>query len=89
MRSQDKVFTFNRTIGFGLLLTLSVQTASGLIWAGAAEARLKAAEIQLSERAPALERLAVMEGQMTMILLSLDRIERQVMANALEAERRP
>ncbi len=78
---------FNKTISFGVLLTLCVQTASGLIWAGAVDARLRSVEMQLAQRAPAMERLAVLEGQMSMIRLSLNRIERQVTANAIEAER--
>jgi hypothetical protein len=76
---------FNRTLTFGVLLTLSIQTASGLIWVGATDARLRAVEMQLAHRAPALERLAVLEGQMSMITLSLNRIERQITANAITA----
>lgn len=80
-------FVLSKNLTFGVLLTLCVQTASALIWAGAVDARLRTVEIQLAQRAPALERLAVLEGQMSMIRLSLNRIERQVTANAIEAER--
>jgi hypothetical protein len=83
----NNYFVLSKNLTFGVLLTLCVQTASALIWAGAVDARLRTVEIQLAQRAPALERLAVLEGQMSMIRLSLNRIERQVTANAIEAER--
>ena len=85
--SQNKTYSFNRTVTLGMLITLSIQTASGLIWAGGANARLEAVETQLVLRQPSLERLALLEGQMDMIRQSLTRIERQVTLNAIEAER--
>jgi hypothetical protein len=85
--SQNKAYSFNRTVTLGMLITLSIQTASGLIWAGGANARLEAVETQLVLRQPSLERLALLEGQMDMIRQSLTRIERQVTLNAIEAER--
>lgn len=85
MSEASKIPLFNRTLTFGVLLTLSIQTASGLIWVGATDARLRTIEMQLAHRAPALERLAVLEGQMSMITLSLNRIERQITANAINA----
>jgi len=87
MNSPSKTPLFNRTLTLGVLLTLSIQTASGLIWVGATDARLRAVEMQLAHRAPALERLAVLEGQMSMITLSLNRIERQITANAITANK--
>jgi len=45
------------------MMKISVQTASGLIWAGAAEARLHMIETQLAARLPAFQRLALVEGQ--------------------------
>lgn len=85
MRPEDKTPLFNRTLTFGVLLTLSIQTASGLIWVGATDARLRTVELQIVQRAPAYERLALLEGQMSMITLSLNRIERQVTSNAINA----
>lgn len=86
MNKPDNQFSLNRTITFGMLLTLSVQTASGLIWAGAAEARLHMIETQLAARLPAFQRLALVEGQMEMIRESLVRIEKRVSDEA-DAER--
>lgn len=87
MTKTHNSFSFNRTVTLGMLITLSIQTASGLIWAGGADARLEAVETQLVLRQPSLERLAMVEGQMDMIRQSLTRIERQVTLNAIEAER--
>lgn len=87
MTPDNKPFSFNRTVTLGMLITISIQTASGLIWAGGANARLEAVETQLVLRQPSLERLALLEGQMDMIRQSLTRIERQVTLNAIEAER--
>lgn len=87
MSQNNKTYSFNRTVTLGMLITLSIQTASGLIWAGGADARLEAVETQLVLRQPSLERLAMVEGQMDMIRQSLTRIERQVTLNAIEAER--
>lgn len=87
MSQSNKAYSFNRTVTLGMLITLSIQTASGLIWAGGANARLEAVETQLVLRQPSLERLAMVEGQMDMIRQSLTRIERQVTLNAIEAER--
>ena len=87
MSQSNKAYSFNRTVTLGMLITLSIQTASGLIWAGGANARLEAVETQLVLRQPSLERLALLEGQMDMIRQSLTRIERQVTLNAIEAER--
>ncbi len=86
-QQDNKPYSFNRTVTLGMLITLSIQTASGLIWAGGANARLEAVETQLVLRQPSLERLALLEGQMDMIRQSLTRIERQVTLNAIEAER--
>lgn len=83
---------FSRTITFGVLLTLSIQTASGLIWVGATDARLRTVELQMVQRTPAYERVALLDGQMSMITHSLDRIERQIIDHALSvtsAEKEP
>ena len=44
MSQSNKAYSFNRTVTLGMLITLSIQTASGLIWAGGANARLEAVE---------------------------------------------
>ena len=86
MREESKPFAVNRTLTLGVLLTLAVQTASGLIWAGSIDARLHAAELELMARAPKVERVAVIEAQISMIRQSLDRIERKVTHMSQQSE---
>lgn len=64
-----------RTITFGLVATLLIQTAGGLIWVGAAEARLAELEAEMDTRWVIGDRLARLEGQTTVMRQSLRRIE--------------
>lgn len=89
MPKASETVNFNHTLTFGVLLTLCIQTGSGLIWIGATNARLQTVEAQLSHSLNDSERLASLEGQMSMIRDSLGRIEKQVTSNAIEAERKP
>jgi len=68
----------DRTIRYGLITTVLIQTASGLIWAGAAGARLSALEAQMALTPGISERLARLEGQTVHIEQSLMRIERRL-----------
>lgn len=75
----DKPLQIDRTVTFGLVLAVLIQTAGALLWAGAAEARLSALETQSAIDAPmtlpVAERLARLEEQMLMARQSLGRIE--------------
>ena len=71
----------DRTITFGLIATVLIQTASGLMWAGAASARLSALETQIALTPGISERLARLEGQTDQIERSLMRIERRLTPN--------
>lgn len=71
----------DRTVTFGLIVTVLLQTASGLIWAGAASARLSALETQIALTPGISERLARLEGQTSQIEHSLMRIERRLEKN--------
>jgi len=68
----------DRTITFGLVATVLIQTAGGLVWAGAAGARLSALEAQTALTPGISERLARLEGQTVHIEQSLMRIERRL-----------
>lgn len=70
--------TIDRTITFSLVLAVLVQSASALLWVGAAEARLLALEAVVNMKPPVSERLARIEEQMEMTRLTLSRIERQL-----------
>lgn len=76
--SQSQNMRVDRTITFGLIATVLVQTAGGLIWAGAAAARLSALETQMALTPGISERLARLEGQTVHIEQSLMRIERRL-----------
>ena len=71
----------DRTISFTLIATVLIQTAGGLIWAGAAGARLSALEAQMALTPGISERLARLEGQTAHIEQSLMRIERRLSVN--------
>ena len=71
----------DRTITFTLIATVLIQTASGLLWAGAAGARLSALESQMAHTPGISERLARLEGQTVHIEQSLMRIERRLSTN--------
>ncbi len=71
----DRPLQIDRTVTFGLVLAILIQTAGALLWAGAAEARLATLETQAAVDAPIAERLARLEEQMTMARQSLGRIE--------------
>ena len=74
----EKSISFDRTISFGLILAVLIQSASALLWVGAAEVRLLALETKADIKPPVSERLARIEEQMEMTRLSLSRIERQL-----------
>ena len=74
----ERLMTFDRTVTYGLMLSVMLQTASALIWAGAAEARLKTLETQMAMAPGVAQRLARVEGQTTVMAQSLNRIERKL-----------
>jgi len=71
--------SFDRTITLGLVVTVMLQTAGALIWAGATEARLTTLETQMALTPAVAERLARLEGQSNVMAQSLSRIERRLM----------
>ena len=79
----EKALHMDRTITFGLVLAVLVQTAGALLWAGAAEARLSQLETQAAADMPVAERLARLEEQMMGARQSLGRIERQLDARGI------
>lgn len=74
----DKSLTLDRTISFSLVLTVIIQSASALLWVGAAEVRLLTLETAVNMKPPVSERLARIEEQMEMTRRTLTRIERQL-----------
>lgn len=82
----DKRTAFDRTITLGLVFTVALQTASALLWAGAAEARIASLEMRHVNIPPVFERLARIEEQMVMTRRSLSRIETRIEARADKPE---
>jgi len=74
-------FQMDRTVTLGLVFTLLVQTAGGLVWAGSAAARLSALESEMDTHPAISERLARLEGQTSQMAHSLSRIERKLMSD--------
>jgi len=67
-----------RTITLGVAVALALQTASALMWAGAASQRLTQLEARIAETAPAAERLARLEEHAAYTRAALERIERRM-----------
>lgn len=67
-----------RTVTLGLIVTLCLQTAGGLIWVGAAEARLAELEREVDSSWGISERLARLEGETAIMRHSLLRIEQSL-----------
>jgi hypothetical protein len=67
---------FDPRVNLAIILTLLVQTASGLLWAGHAAERLEQVESALTVNANLVERMAKVEVHLIEAQRSLDRIER-------------
>ena len=71
-------FFMDRTVTMGLVFTLLVQTAGGLVWAGSAAARLSALETEMESNSAISERLARLEGLTSQMAQSVSHIEREL-----------
>ncbi len=70
--------TFDTRIGAALIFAILLQSATALLWAGRAAARLDDLEQRLELQRPVAERLARLEAQMGLAQESLHRIEARV-----------
>ena len=68
----------DRSITLGLIMTLVMQTAVGMMWVGATETRLAQLEHEVDSSLGISERLARLEGETAMMRSSLQRIERSL-----------
>jgi len=68
----------DRKINAGLILAIALQTATALIWAGAAAERIDTLERDVQATRPVSERLARLEAQLEAISGQLTRIEARV-----------
>ncbi len=67
-----------RKLTIGFVVALLVQSASGLLWAGAAAERISVLEANAKEVRPVLERLARVETELEAVRAQLHRIEDKV-----------
>lgn len=67
-----------RKLTAGFLLALAIQTGAGLMWAGAAAARITSLEMRVETARPVAERLARVEAHLEAIESQLDRIEQRL-----------
>lgn len=66
---------FDRQVSLGLVITVFLQAAAALMWAGRASARIDDMQRRLDAQAPVAERLARLEAQADASRQSLARIE--------------
>ncbi|MEP6342521.1 MAG: hypothetical protein ABJ275_04330 [Maricaulaceae bacterium] len=71
-------FYLDRRLSVGVIITLTLQTASALMWAGAAEARIKTLEGQSSQTSHVSERLARLEEKVDLTRETVVRIEQRL-----------
>ena len=67
-----------RKIPAAVIAALAVQAIAGLMWAGAAAARISALESKVGEQRQVTERLARLEEQSLALRATMDRIEWQL-----------
>jgi hypothetical protein len=77
-RPAPRPFQIDRTVSLGLLITMIVQMAGGLVWAGSAAARLATLEAEMDSNAAISERLARLEGLTSQMAQSVSHIEREL-----------
>lgn len=69
---------FDRQITVGVLVTVLIQSAGVLLWAGGAAERIARLEAERAEGRGVTERLARLEEQVAQARGQLDRIERRL-----------
>jgi len=76
--SNKSGFYFEKKFTLSFILALCLQTAGALIWAGAAEARIKMLEAEVSQTPPVNERLARLEEKVDLTRETVLRIEKRL-----------
>jgi tetrahydromethanopterin S-methyltransferase subunit B len=66
---------FDTNITWALVLAIALETAGGLIWAGAAAQRLDAVELRVADMREVNSRMARLEVQIADMRAQLDRLE--------------
>jgi len=68
----------DRKVTLAVLVTLLLQLAAGLLWAGAAAERIDAVELELERRRPVVLQTARIEAELSLMRTQLARIERKM-----------
>ena len=76
--SDKTEFHLDRRLTVGVIVALAIQTASALMWAGAAEARINMLESEVSETPHVSERLARLEEKVDLTRQTVVRIEQRL-----------
>jgi len=71
-------FSLEKKFTLGVIVAIGLQTASALMWAGAAEARIKMLEAEISQTPPVNERLARLEEKVDLTRETVVRIEKRL-----------
>ena len=69
-----------KRVSMAVLIAIAIETAAGLIWAGATLERIDTLEREAAESRPVAERLARVEAQLEAVHAQLDRIEMKIEA---------
>ena len=71
-------FRFDRQISLAVLLTIAIQAAGGLLWAGRASARIDELQHRVEGQGETAERLARLEEQVSATRATVERLERRL-----------
>ena len=71
-------FRFDGQVTLAVVITIAIQAAGGLLWAGRASARIDELSRRVEGQAEMSERLARLEEQVSATRLTLERLERRL-----------
>lgn len=71
-------FRLDRQVTLAVIVTIAIQAAGGLLWAGRASARIDELSRRVEGQGEMSERLARLEEQVSATRLTLERLERRL-----------
>ncbi len=74
---------FDGQVTLAVIVTIAIQAAAGLLWAGRASARIDELSRRVEGQAAMSERLARLEEQVSATRLTLERLERRLESGEL------
>lgn len=76
-------FRFDGQVTLAVVITIAIQAAGGLLWAGRASARIDELSRRVEGQSETSERLARLEEQVSATRLTLERLERRLESGEL------